>query len=94
VELLKMVTYTVVIDEKNYATPTPVLKRDEHTGGHAQPLAENIEDLRLTQDGNILTIAITGRTAQPDSTYTHPVKGDGYRRLTLSARLHLRNLGR
>jgi prepilin-type N-terminal cleavage/methylation domain-containing protein len=94
VELLKMVTYSVVMDEKNYATPTPILKRDEHTGGHAQPLAENIEDLRLTRDGHILTIAITGRTAQPDPTYTHPVKGDGYRRLTLSARLHLRNLGR
>ena len=93
VELLKMVTYAIVMDETNYVTPTPILKRDEHTGGHAQPLAENIEDVRLTQDGNTLTIAMTGRTAQPDSTYTHPVKGDGYRRLTLTARLYLRNLG-
>jgi hypothetical protein len=91
IEVLKVITYSIAIDEKNYATPTPILKRHEHTGGHAQPLAENIEDLRLSQDGETVIIAMTGRTAKPDSTYTHPIKGDGYRRLTLSARVHLRN---
>jgi prepilin-type N-terminal cleavage/methylation domain-containing protein len=91
IEVLKVITYSIAVDEKNYATPTPILKRHEHTGGHAQPLAEHIEDLRLSQDGETVIIAMTGRTARPDSTYTHPIKGDGYRRLTLSARVHLRN---
>jgi prepilin-type N-terminal cleavage/methylation domain-containing protein len=92
IELLKVITYSIVIDEKSRATPVPILKRHEHTGGHAQPLAENIEDLRLTQDGKTLIIAMTGRTAKPDPTYTHPTKGDGYRRLTVAARVHLRNV--
>jgi prepilin-type N-terminal cleavage/methylation domain-containing protein len=91
IEVLKVITYSIAIDEKNYATPTPILKRHEHTGGYAQPLAEHIEELRLSQDGETVIIAMTGRTARPDSTYTHPIKGDGYRRLTLSARVHLRN---
>jgi prepilin-type N-terminal cleavage/methylation domain-containing protein len=91
IEVLKVITYSIAIDEKNYATPTPILKRHEHTGGHAQPLAEHIEDLRLSQDGEVVVIAMTGRTARPDSTYTHPTKGDGYRRLTLSARVSPRN---
>ena len=92
IEVLKVITYSIAVDEKNYATPTPVLTRHEHTGSHAQPLAEHIEDLRLSQDGETVIIAMTGKTARPDSTYTHPIKGDGYRRLTLSARVHLRNV--
>lgn len=91
-ELLQVVTYTIVVDSHNYAVPTPILKRNEHTGGHAQPLAEYIEDLRVTQDGAMLTIALTGRTPEPDPTYTHPIHGDGYRRLTITARVRRRNI--
>lgn len=92
-ELLKVITYAIEIDKKNYATPTPILKRDENSGGHAQPLADHIDDLRLTQDGNSLMMTLTGRTAKPDPNYTHPIKGDGYRRLTLSSRVKIRNSG-
>ncbi len=93
VELLKVITYTIAIDTRNYDTPTPILRRNEHIGGGAQPLAEHIEDLRITPDGNTLIIALTGRTPKPDPTYRHPVQGDGYRRLTVTAQVQMRNLG-
>lgn len=86
VELLRVVTY--VIDMK-----TKTLKRDENTGGGAQPLAENIEAFRATLTGNSLTLSLTGRTAKEDASYTHPTKPDHYRRLELSSRVRLRNLG-
>ena len=86
VELLRVITY--VIDMK-----TKTLKRDENTGGGAQPLAESIEALRATLRGNSLTLSLTGRTAQEDASYTHPTKPDHYRRIELSSRVRLRNLG-
>jgi prepilin-type N-terminal cleavage/methylation domain-containing protein len=92
IELLQVITYSIDLDGRNYALPTPVLKRNTHTGGHAQPLAEYIEHLRLTQDGAMLDIALTGRAPEPDPTYTHPVHGDGYRRTTVTARVRLRNV--
>ena len=86
VELLKVITY--VIDAQ-----TKTLKRDENTGGGAQPLAENIEVLRATLTGNSLTLSLTGRTTREDASYMHPVKLDHYRRINLSSRVRLRNLG-
>jgi hypothetical protein len=84
-ELLKVVTYAIKIDQVNYETPAPILTRDENTGGGAQPLAEYIEDLRITRNGNTLTVTLTVRAATPDPNYTHPTRGDGYRRLTLTS---------
>ena len=94
VELLQVITYSIDIDARNYAIPTPVLKRNTHTGGHAQPLAEYIENLRVTRDGAMLNISLTGRAPEPDPIYTHPVYGDGYRRTTVTARVRLRNATR
>lgn len=94
VELLQVITYAIDIDAHNYAIPTPVLKRNTHTGGHAQPLAEYIENLRITRDGAMLTITLTGRAPKPDPTYTHPVYSDKYRRFTVTARVRLRNATR
>jgi len=59
---------------------------------HAQPLAEHIEDLRFTRDGNMLTVTLTARTPTPDPHYTHPHAQDGYRRLTLTSTVRLRGL--
>jgi prepilin-type N-terminal cleavage/methylation domain-containing protein len=84
VELLKVVTYSI---------SNNTLRRNENTGGGAQPLAENIEVLRVTASDNSLTLTLTGRTTNPDVRYTHPTKGDSYRRIVLSSRVKLRNLG-
>lgn len=100
VELISVLTYKIVIDSRNYAVPTPVLKRDTNTGGGAQPLAEYIEDLQFTlqddddpdNDPDFVTIQITARTANPDPNYTHPRHKDHYRRLTLTSQVKLRGL--
>jgi|GEM_PF-1106360 len=84
-ELLKVVTYAIKIDHVNYEAPTPILTRDENMGGGAQPVAEHVEDLRITRNGDTLTVALTVRTATPAPHYTHPAVGDGYRRLTLTS---------
>jgi type II secretory pathway pseudopilin PulG len=90
VELITVMTYKIVVDTRNYDTPTPVLKRDTHTGGGAQPLAEYIEDLRCTRTGDTLVVTITARTAHPDPNYLHPQTKDRYRRLTLTSHVKLR----
>ncbi len=92
VELISVVTYKVIIDSLNYETPTPVLKRDTNTGGHAQPLAEHIEDLQFKRENDIVTITITARAANPDPNYMHPQNKDRYRRLKLSSQVKLRGL--
>ena len=91
VERLGVITYRVEIDKKRYDMPTPVLKRDENTGGGAQPLAEYIERLTLIREGTIVTISLTARTPKPDPTYRHPTAHDGYRRLTFTSTVRLRN---
>jgi type II secretory pathway pseudopilin PulG len=90
IELISVLTYKVVMDERHDDAPTPVLKRDANTGGGAQPLAEHIEDLRFTRDGDMLTVTLTARTSAPDPRYTHPQAQDGYRRLTLTSTVRLR----
>jgi prepilin-type N-terminal cleavage/methylation domain-containing protein len=84
VELLKVITYRIGDN---------TLKRDENTGAGAQPLAENIENLQVTPTGNALTLSLTGKTTNADASYTHPTSGDQYRRIELSSRVQLRNLG-
>jgi type II secretory pathway pseudopilin PulG len=91
VERLGVVTYRIEIDRKHYDRPTPVLKRDENTGGGAQPLAEYIETLNLSRDEHTVTISLTARTPEPDPVYRHPTAHDGYRRLTLTSTVRLRN---
>lgn len=93
VEVLDIITYKIDMDHANYTVPTPVLKRDENTGGGAQPLAEYIETLSLTRDDKLMTVSLTARTSEPDPKYRHPTAHDGYRRLTLSSTVQLRNAG-
>jgi prepilin-type N-terminal cleavage/methylation domain-containing protein len=79
-----------------------VLRRDENTGGGAQPLAENIEGLQFTYldiNGNVtgnppdirmVEITVTAKTDRFDPEYRG---GDGYRRRTLSSNIKVRNMG-
>ncbi len=86
-ELLKVVTYAIKIDKVNYDRPTPILTRNENTGGGAQPLAEQVEGLKVIRNAATLTVTLTVRTAQSDPRYRHPTKGDGYRRLTFTSQV-------
>lgn len=92
IEVISVVTYKIVNDARHHDAPIPVLKRDMNTGGGAQPLAEYIEDLRLTRHGDTLTVTVTARTANPDQNYLHPQAKDRYRRLTLSSQVKLRGV--
>jgi hypothetical protein len=79
-----------------------VLRRDENTGGGAQPLAENIESLQFTYfdingivtanppDIRMVEVTATAKTNMFDPEYKG---GDGYRRRTLSSHIKVRNVG-
>lgn len=79
-----------------------VLRRDENTGGGAQPLAENIENIRFEYfdaDGNTTTnpkdirmvrVSVTAKTERPDPEFK---EGDGYRRRTIASIINIRNIG-
>ena len=79
-----------------------VLRRNENTGGGAQPLAENIESIRFAYfdiSGNVtanppdirmVEVAVTAKTNMFDPEYKG---GDGYRRRTLSSNIKVRNMG-
>ena len=58
-----------------------------------QPVAENIEDLQISQSGNSINVSLTARIAKPDPDYIHPTYGDHYRRYTLTSVITPRNLG-
>jgi prepilin-type N-terminal cleavage/methylation domain-containing protein len=81
---------------------TPVLQRNENTGGGGQPVAENIENLEFEYyDGNgnltatpsqirAVRVGVTARTELPDAQLR---SGDGYKRRRLSSNVCVRNSG-
>jgi len=56
-----------------------------------QPVAENIEDLQISQTGNYINVSLTARTSKPDPDYTDPTYGH-YRTYTLTSVITPRNL--
>ena len=54
-----------------------------------QPVAENIEDLQISQSGNSINVSLTARTSKPDSDYS---ANNGYRTHTLTSLITPRNL--
>ena len=80
-----------------------VLRRNENTGGGAQPMADNIESLEfqyLKADGTqtlipnsttSVQVTITARTKDPDPTYS---SDGGFRRRQIVSTIQLRNMGR
>jgi len=95
--LIKAITYSLGLSRGKTA-----LRRNENTGGGAQPLAENIESLQFTYfdaNGNVtanppdirmIRVMVTSKTNMPDPEYKG---GDGYRRRTLYSHIKLRNMG-
>jgi len=78
-----------------------VLRRNENTGGGAQPLVENIETLQFEYfdaSGNVTSnpdniqmvkVTVTARTDMADP----QLSGDGYRRRGLTSNIKVRNVG-
>ena len=85
--LVKVITYSIV-EENN----TLILKRNENTGAGNQPLAENIENLQISQSGKSINVSLTARTSKPDPDYTDPTYGDHYRKYILTSVITPRNL--
>jgi len=57
-----------------------------------QPVAENIEDLQISQLGNSINVVLIARTSKPDPDYIHPTYNDHYRRCALTSVITPRNL--
>jgi prepilin-type N-terminal cleavage/methylation domain-containing protein len=97
VYIIKAITYSLGL-----SSGKTVLRRNENTGGGAQPLAENIESLQFTYfdaNGNVTSnppdirvvrVAVTSKTNMSDPEFKG---GDGYRRRTLSSNIKVRNIG-
>ena len=68
------------------------LGRKSTAGAVNQPVAENIEDLQISQTGNSINVSLIARTTKPDPDYTDPTYGDHYRRYTLTSAITPRNL--
>ena len=78
------------------------LRRNGNTGGGAQPLADNIENLQfqyLNASGSqtlipnstrTIQVTVTARTKEPDPEFKG---GDGYRRRQVVSTIQLRNMG-
>lgn len=94
--IFKVQAVTYSIDGSN------VLRRNENTGGGAQPLADNIESLSFQYfkaDGFVtaipnstrtIQVTVTARTKEPDPEFKG---GDGYRRRQVVSTIQLRNMG-
>jgi prepilin-type N-terminal cleavage/methylation domain-containing protein len=97
VYLVKAITYSLGLSGGK-----PALRRNENTGGGAQPVAENIESLQFAyfdKNGNVtanppdirmIKVTVTAKTSRFDPDYKG---GDGYRRRILSSHINVRNMG-
>ncbi len=94
---IQAITYTTGLSDGK-----PVLRRNENTGGGAQPLADNIENIQFEYfdaQGNptanpanirMVKVAVTARTDMSDPQFKG---GDGYRRRQIASNIYIRNMG-
>lgn len=94
VEAVSVVTYRWV-DNPSQQPFQPHLQRIDSTAIYVADwqkfAAGYIEEFKVSVTGKVVDVSITGRTAEPDYTYTHPVKGDHYRRFTAATRVIKKN---
>lgn len=92
---IRAISYAIIPD----ASGSPILKRDENTGGGFQPMANNIESIEFhNPDGTIplnpnslsLQVTMTARTDRPDPELKD---GGGYRRRQFTSIILQRNRG-
>ena len=93
-ELVQVVTYSCNLSPTGFPH-RPYLIRDNHSAAFISDLQKivglGIDDLQVKQNSNSVTIAVTGRTSHPDAEYTHPAKGDHYRRDVITTTVYPRN---
>lgn len=94
---IQAITYTTGMSDGK-----PVLRRNENTGGGAQPVAENIENIQFEYfdaNGNptvnpayirMVRVTVIARTILSDPNFK---VGDGYRRRQIASNISLRNMG-
>jgi hypothetical protein len=94
---IQAITYTTGLSNDK-----PVLQKNENTGGGAQPLADNIENIQFEYfdaNGNptvtsanirIVKVTVIARTDMSDPQLKG---GDGYRRRQIASNIYLRNMG-
>ena len=94
---IRAISYRIMID----ATGSPILRRDENTGGGFQPMADNIEAIEFRNpDGSTplnpnsmsMQVTVTARTDRPDPELLKG-GGDGYRRRQFTSIILQRNRG-
>ena len=94
---IRAISYRIVID----ATGSPILRRDENTGGGFQPMADNIETIEFRNpDGSTplnpnsmsMQVTVTAITDRPDPELLKG-GGDGYRRRQFTSIILQRNRG-
>lgn len=81
-----------IVRAVTYSLSGITLVRDENCGAGAQTVAENIENLQLSFANNIVNISLTARSSSQDPNYRDPLRGDHYRRKTLTSNVNVRNL--
>ena len=73
----------------------PFLYRDDHRGIITNRIQQmttlGIDDFQITQTSNTLTLAFSAVAVRPEPDYTHPTRGDHYRRLAVSGSVMSRN---
>jgi len=100
---IEAITYSLGLSNNK-----PALLRDENTGGHNQPLAENIDGLQFEYfDANgtkmnfppddprnirMISVTVTARTDMEDPELKK-VEADGFRRRTITSNIKVRNAG-
>jgi len=75
----------LTVEQITYELDGTTLRRNN------QPLAENIEDLQISQSGNSINVSLIARTSKPDPDYTDPTYGH-YRTYKLTSVITPRNL--
>ena len=94
---IRAISYRIMID----ATGSPILRRDENTGGGFQPMADNIETIEFRNpDGSTplnpnsmsMQVTVTAITDRPDPELLQG-GGDGYRRRQFTSIILQRNRG-
>ena len=94
VELIKVVKYQWV-SAADSSTGYPYVNRwDTSTltyTGLWEVSAPYIEDFQVSTSGDEYLVSVTGMAATTDNQFTHPTRGDGYRRWSLSSSILPRN---
>ncbi len=84
------IVYDIYDNKLGRTVGTSANVNDPSVSPYHQPVAENIENLQISQTGNSINVSLTARTSKPDAEYS---ANNGYRTHTLTSLITPRNLG-